>query len=69
MNPFTKALQTAVDKVSGVTRVNNAANPNSANAKMTASVGKKNINDPQISVGFKSSLPYRQKTFGVPNAK
>lgn len=64
-NPFTKALQSAVDKVSGVTRVNNATNPNSANAKMTASVGKKNINDPQISAGFKSTLPRGQKTFGI----
>lgn len=30
MNSFTKALQGAVDKVSGVSRVDNGANPTSA---------------------------------------
>lgn len=68
MNPIAKALQSAVDKVSGVTRVNNAANPLSANARMTASVGKKNPADPQNPAN-KFQFAAKQNTFGVPGAK
>lgn len=68
MNPFTKALQNAVDKVSGITRVNNATNPLSANARMTASVGKRNLNDPQNPAN-KFQFATKQQTFGVPGDK
>ncbi len=68
MNPIATALQSAVDKVSGITRVNNAANPLSANARMTAFIGQRNRSDPQNPAN-KFQFATKQKTFGVPGAK
>lgn len=70
MNPIVSALKNKLSQATAKpTVVNNLANPNSAASKLQASFGKKNPADPNAKPKpFKSTLPSRQKTFGVPGA-
>lgn len=63
MNIFQKAL----DKAGGTVRVDNSKNPLSAAARTTASIGKKNPNDPQNPKN-KFQFATKQKLFGAPSA-
>lgn len=58
--PFTNALQKAVDKFNGTVRVDNANNPQSAAYKAMQPKVSKTPMTP-----FVSSLPKKQKMFGV----
>ena len=75
MNAFTKVLRKAGNAVAdalpqiGSVKVDNANNPNSAAYKLSQSFGKQSPYDPALKKSFKSTLPSKQKTFGVPNAK
>lgn len=55
-------LKSFSEKLAGTSHIDNANNPNSANAKMTASIKTPT----QQRQKFVSLLPSNQKTFGVP---
>lgn len=62
MSALKKKAGVITDKLTGVTRVDNAANPLSANAQMTASMGYRN---PKTKFKFAD----KQQTYGVPGAQ
>lgn len=71
MNALSTALKNKIgkvaDKLTGTTRVDNMKNPLSAAFRVSASVGKRNPNDPSNPANqFKFAT--KQKTYGVPGA-
>lgn len=70
---LTQRLKDFANKISGVSTVDNMANPNSAAYKMQQSVGKPNPNAPKkkpvVQPNFKNVMTPNQQTYGVPGAQ